>query len=261
MNILYEKIGKNYNRTRTADKFILKRLLRHLQPKKTGRYLDIGCGTGNYTIALSETGVNLTGVDPSALMLEPARAKNSEIEWKTGRAEKLPFAGASFEGVLATLTIHHWEDLEKSFAEVDRVLKPDGRLVIFTSTAEQMKNYWLKFYFPQMLEASWKQMPSPAAIENALRNNGFEIVDTEKYFVSQDLADLFLYSGKQRPEMYLDENIRAGISSFSDLAAAAEVRDGLRKLAADIKSGKIKEIIAGAECDAGDYLFLTAQKK
>ena len=50
MDIKYNKIGTNYNQTRRADPFLTECLFKHLNPKTKGLYLDIGCGTGNYTV-------------------------------------------------------------------------------------------------------------------------------------------------------------------------------------------------------------------
>ncbi len=262
MSEKYEKIGINYNLTRRADEFLVKRLADHLEPKKSGKYLDIGCGTGNYTIALSRLGLELTGIDPAETMLAEASAADSDVVWKKGRVERIPAADGSFEGVLATLTIHHWKSLKKSFAEINRVLKPNGRFVIFTSTAEQMAGYWLNEYFPQMLAASIRQMPTLRSIVRAFRANGFETVATERYFVPADLTDLFLYAGKYRPEIYLDESVRAGISSFSDLAdGEEEVAAGLGRLETDIRSGEILKIISGYENDLGDYMFVVGIRR
>ena len=58
----YDRIGKYYNQTRTADPYIAERLIYHLKPSRAATYLDIGCGTGNYTIALAEAGVRLIAV-------------------------------------------------------------------------------------------------------------------------------------------------------------------------------------------------------
>lgn len=56
MEVKYNKIGSNYNSTWKADPLLTKKLLEHLKPEKDGLYLDIGCGTGNYSIALNKKG-------------------------------------------------------------------------------------------------------------------------------------------------------------------------------------------------------------
>lgn len=260
MKAKYDLIGSNYNNTRKADPFILQNLLQHIHPNKSGKYLDIGCGTGNYTIALYQKGYNFIGVDPSDVMLKKAFENDENVDWKLGKAEDVPFENDLFDGVLAMLTIHHWKDLKEGFSEISRVLKPNCRFVIFTSTSEQMYGYWLNHYFPKMLKDSSEQMPKYLKIEEDLNDNGLKIVGTEKYFVRNDLEDLFLYSGKHKPELYLEKQFRNGISSFTDLANSTEVESGLSELERDISSGKIKEIIAEYENNEGDYLFIVSKK-
>ena len=82
MAVKYDNIGTNYNLTRKADKYLTERLLHHLKPTKSGKYLDIGCGTGNYTNELQKNGFQFIGIDPSKQMLEKAKLKNNEIIWK-----------------------------------------------------------------------------------------------------------------------------------------------------------------------------------
>src|SRR5690606_33495093 len=80
--IKFDKIGIGYNSTRKADPFLADKLLEHLNPEKAGTYLDIGCGTGNYTSELEKRGFKLIGIDPSENMLEVARRTNSNIDWR-----------------------------------------------------------------------------------------------------------------------------------------------------------------------------------
>ena len=245
----YDEIGKKYDLTRKADKFLTERLFHHLQITGSERCLDIGCGTGNYTIALNRKGLDFIGVEPSGEMLEKARNRDSNVQWKQGKAEDIPLEDNSVSGILAGLTIHHWNDLKKSFLELKRVLKPDGRLVMFTSTPKQMNGYWLNRYFPKMLEDSMRQMPSLQTVERNLAHAGFKIIETEPYFVKPELEDLFLYSGKHNPALYLEPQVRHGISSFSALANREEVRKGLKKLERDIESGEIRQIMENHEND------------
>ncbi len=256
----YDKISGHYNKTRKADRLIVGRLFDHLNCKPGGTYLDIGCGTGNYSIALSGFGIDLIGVDPSPEMLRQARVGNKKVEWKTGRAEEIPLEDMSVDGCFAVLTIHHWKDLDRAFREINRVIRQGSRFVIFTSSAVQMRGYWLNRYFPAMIRASCQQMPEPDLVNQYLTGNGFSVLETEKYFVLEDVADFFLYSGKHNPAIYLDPVIRRGISSFSLSSAANEIKSGLIQLAADIESGKIDTIIKDYENDSGDYLFLITEK-
>ncbi len=259
-SILYDNIGLGYNSTRQADPFITEKLYQFLSPQPGKLYLDIGCGTGNYTIALANKGLNFFGLEPSEKMLDIARSRNSQINWVLAKAEQIPLNDNLFDGAIATLTIHHWTDIKKAFTEIHRVLKSSAKIVIFTATPGQMKGYWLNHYFPKMLEGSILQMPSFRVIENVLIETGFVITGTEKYFIADDLKDHFLYAGKNRPGLYLDEEIRKGISSFSTLANADEVSRGLSQLESDINLNKFEDIRMEFDNDSGDYLFISAQK-
>ena len=259
MSAKYDDIGINYNQTRHADPHLTDRLLKLLNPKAEGLYLDIGCGTGNYTIAMQDQGFQFIGIDPSIEMLQKARLKNKIINWQMGTAEKTNLPEQSVDGIVATLTVHHWTNLSRAFSELAFVLKPQGRMVIFTSTPQQMQGYWLNHYFPKMLQDSMLQMPSLEKIEKALTLAGFKIKNTEEYAVKPDLKDQFLYCGKDNPEFYFDEHIRLGISSFSALANKSEVEDGLTKLRKDIDSGTITEVMQSYKNTNGDYLFLVIE--
>ena len=255
----YDTIGVGYNTTRKADPYLFSRLYHMLSPMTDGHYLDVGCGTGNYTLEFANKGIRFIGIDPSDEMLHTAKSRSDAIEWVSGVVEQLPFHDNTFDGATATLTIHHWKDLSVGFKEISRVLKPGCRFVIFTSSPEQMNSYWLNHYFPELMQRSAKQMPPLESAEKELNDAGFNVLYFEKYFVQDDLQDLFLQSGKNKPEMYFDENIRRGISTFAALANKQEVEVGLKMLKDDIDNGKFQSVKQRYESDAGDYMFVVAE--
>lgn len=261
MKAKYDTIGTGYNQTRKADPRLLQNLIRLLNPSEVGTYLDIGCGTGNYTCKLQKRGFKFIGIDPSGKMLDIAKSRNPKIDWRTGTAENTGLSDQSVDGIIATLTVHHWRDLEKAFAELFRIIKPGGLIVIFTSTPRQMKGYWLNHYFPKMLQDSIDQMPAYEDVECTMSSAGFKIKSTEKYFIQPDLQDKFLYCGKHDPELYFNENIRQGISSFSALANREEVERGLTRLRQDIDYNKIGEIMASYKNELGDYLYIIGENR
>lgn len=260
MSAIYNEIGKGYDTTRQADPEILNTLIELISFSENGFYLDIGCGTGNYTHPLSQIGGTWKAFDQSELMIEKAKEKNSNVEWGVFDVVSTPYKSASFNSIICTLAIHHFPNLKAAFKEISRILAPNGNFIIFTSTPEQMEKYWLNHYFPKMLECSIKQMPSISTIKEALHKASLKLVANKPYSVSNELKDLFLYSGKQRPEMYLSEAVRAGISSFRNFCSNSELESGLSLLASDIESGSINSIIRKYEEGKGDYCFLVAQK-
>lgn len=257
---VYDRIGKTYDQTRKADPAISKKIINHLSPTKTGQYLDVGCGSGNYTQMIAENGYRICGVDISEEMLAKARNKSRHIEWILGDARSLPFQDNQFDGATCTLATHHIKDIEKSFQEVFRVLKK-GRFVIFTSFPEQMETWWLNRYFPNMMRVATGMMHSYDRVLAALKVAGFKDIRTEKLFISNDLQDWFLQAGKYRPQIYLDPVVRSGISTFALEDSQEEIISGCNKLQIDISSGEINRVIESHESDLGDYVFVVCQKE
>lgn len=257
---IYNKIGTNYNNTRSADAYITGRLHALLAPIEGGKYIDIGCGTGNYLKAMSNLGVQLTGVEPSEVMLEKARINNPRASFIHAKAEGIPLPDNSFDGGMGTFTVHHWDSIEKGFRELYRVLKPGANFVLLSFTPEQLMGYWLCHYFPVTMKRSSEVVLSINEMSELFVKCGFTDIQTEKYFVHEGLTDHFLFSNKHKPEQYLIPEIRNGASSFTVYADDEEVKKGLVQLDADINSGKIQDIIKQYDNDLGDYLFYRISK-
>ena len=107
-------------------------------PRDSQRVLDVGCGTGNLLRAKGKRhrNVELVGVDPDLKMLARAERKirraGLTAQLDRGFAQELAFPDASFDVVFSSLMLHHLETSAKDemLAEVRRVLRPDGVLVL-----------------------------------------------------------------------------------------------------------------------------------
>ena len=260
MSVEYDKRTGDYDKTRQPDSRIAEPLIKLLDPNSTGLYLDLACGTGNYTTTLANQGYSFCGVDQSEKMLAVARQKSSDIDWRLANVENMPFDDNTFDGIICTLAIHLFNDINDIFPEAARVLKPGGRIVLFTAWAEQMHHYWLNHYFPIAMERSTEEMPREQMVKDALRQAGLRNFYEEPFFVPPDLKDLFLYGGKHRPEIYFDPEFRDGISTFRSLIDPDELETGLEKLKTDVETSAFKKIAASYENENGDYIFLTAEK-
>jgi hypothetical protein len=133
-----------------------------------------------------------------------------------------------------------------------------ARLVIFTADPQQMRRYWLNEYFPDAMERSIQQMPPLEPTLASLDAAGFTRITRVPWSITPELQDLFLYSGKYRPELYLNPRVRAGISTFANQADPAEVEHGCARLNADIRSGRFADVLRATEHPEGDYLWLVA---
>jgi SAM-dependent methyltransferase len=95
--------------------------------------LDVACGTGALTLAAAAIvgpDGHVTGLDANPEMLAVARRKTSEIDWREGVAENLPFDDASFDAVVSQFAFMFFDDHPRALSEMTRVLKPGGRLAV-----------------------------------------------------------------------------------------------------------------------------------
>jgi ubiquinone/menaquinone biosynthesis C-methylase UbiE len=255
----YDSIGTGYDTVRAADPGLSEGFLTRLNLPRGALLLDLACGTGNYTRSFADAGLNVTGIDHSSLMLSSARAKSPGSVFFLGDARALPFAEEAFDGAVCCLAIHHFADLAGPFQEVFRVLR-QGRFVLFTSTPEQTASYWLKEYFPNMIARSAVVMPPFGNIKSALEQAGFSVGPYEPWDVPTDLQDHFMYSGKHRPELYLQAKYRDSSSGFRRFSEPEELADGLATLESDIASGEIAEVVKKHAHAMGDYGYVIAEK-
>ena len=96
------------------------------------RILDVGCGSGPLFAALRDRGAIVTGFDKSAGMLELARRRlgdGADLQ-VADLGSPLPFPDGTFDDVTASLVLHYLEDWGPALAELRRVLKPGGRLIV-----------------------------------------------------------------------------------------------------------------------------------
>jgi len=99
------------------------------------RILDAGCGSGPLFEALRERGAVVSGIDMSSGMLEVARRRlGADADLRVADlAEPLPFPDGSFDDVVASLVLHYLQDWEPTLAELRRVLRTGGRLIVSVS--------------------------------------------------------------------------------------------------------------------------------
>jgi ubiquinone/menaquinone biosynthesis C-methylase UbiE len=105
------------------------------EPRKFARSLEIGSGTGYFTLNLLRAGVieraTCTDISPGMLTTLEQNAARLDLAVETcaADAERLPFEDASFDLVLGHAVLHHIPDLDRAFAEFARVLAPGGTVV------------------------------------------------------------------------------------------------------------------------------------
>jgi ubiquinone/menaquinone biosynthesis C-methylase UbiE len=143
--------------------------------------LDVGCGTGTLALEVQSRAGGagrVAGIDPSSEQIERARSKasrrNLPTDFKTGVIEHLAFPDQTFDVALSTLMMHHLpESLKRQgLAEIARVLRPGGRLVIADFTRRQERHGRAARF-----HAGGSRMQDLAALA---REAGFSKIETEE---------------------------------------------------------------------------------
>ena len=223
---LYDTIGGAYAATRRTEPRIAAQVWAALGDART--VLNVGAGTGSY----EPSGRDVTAVEPSALMR--AQRPEGAAPCVAAFAENLPFEDQSFDAAMAIATVHHWQDPIAGLREMRRVAR---RVVVFThdsSDSGWRRRFWLtRDYLPEVADLLVGR-PSLTELARAIGAR------TEPVLIPWDCADGFFEAYWRRPEAYLDENVRRGISVWAGVGPDAEQR-AVRSLRDDLASGRWAE--------------------
>jgi SAM-dependent methyltransferase len=221
---LYDTIGATYTVTRRTEPRIAARVWAALGDART--VLNVGAGTGSY----EPSDRDVTAVEPSAVM--SAQRPAGAAQCLAALAESLPFEDQSFDAAMAFATVHHWPNPIAGLLEMRRVAR---RVVVFTCDTSDRSwhhRFWLtRDYLPE-IAASHVGLASELAHAIGAR--------MEPVLIPWDCADGFFEAYWRRPEAYLDENVRRGISLFARVGPAVEQR-AVRRLRSDLASGRWAE--------------------
>ena len=219
----YDTLGQTYAHTRREDPRIRDAIWAAIGDAKS--VVNIGAGAGSY-----EPPQTLLAVEPSMVMIAQRPAGLAPAAVTT--AERIPLPDKSVDVALASLTIHHWSNLDACFAEIRRVAR---RVVIFTWDHQATKSFWLGDYIP----AIW-ELDAQVEVPIAWLCDTLGTADVRPVPVPHDCTDGFMGAFWRRPEAYLDPVVRAGISTLSRIDRSV-VKAGLELLVEDLHSGAWRE--------------------
>jgi ubiquinone/menaquinone biosynthesis C-methylase UbiE len=260
------EFAENYDKTRCASPMILQILGNALQPDASKAGLDVGCGTGNYTLPFVDKFGTVSGIDNSQAMLDVAKTKNKSdrVHWVHASILNSGFNDQSFDAVWSISALHYFKDSQLKYLlrQVFRLLRNGGVFVADTEFSEQQASLWLVKFFPSLHQRYANTCYPSQWFKDELRNAGFREVTLEHREYSSVEGDRFLRVGQHNPEIYLDHDVRAGIPAFVSMAAA-ERENGLARLRQAIRNGDIKQIIndyTEAATMPGDLGIIIARK-
>ena len=154
-----------------------------LNPKQGELILDLGCGTGNYSIPLTEVGCKVIGVDHSPNMLNVAKEKTKaiglDIEYHLSEADKLDFPDNHFDAVVSVTAFEFIKDIEKVFSELMRVVKPSGRIILGTINAHgDWGKLYMSDYFQKETVFKYATLLSKNDLQSLSPNNFIELKES-----------------------------------------------------------------------------------
>ncbi len=194
---MFDGVAKHYDRTNSVlsmgNAFVWRRAtVRAIDPKPGERILDIAAGTGTSSAALAKSGAEVVAVDFSTGMVDLGRRKHPQLTFILADATALPFGNDEFDAVTVSFGLRNVEDPRKVLAEMYRVLKPGGRVVICEFSTPPRAIFragyeaYLKFVMPTVVDVassnpeaygyladSIRQWPDQATLSQWLRGAGF----------------------------------------------------------------------------------------
>jgi demethylmenaquinone methyltransferase/2-methoxy-6-polyprenyl-1,4-benzoquinol methylase len=159
---------------------------------KGSRVLDVATGTGDLAIELARRGADVVGTDFSDEMLRVARGKAPALRWEHANALELPYADGEFDASTVGFGARNFSDLDRGLAEMARVVRPGGRVVVLEITTPRKPplstfyGLWFDRLVPaigrlagdsaayEYLPSSVKRFPGPEGLAAAMERAGLE---------------------------------------------------------------------------------------
>ncbi|MDP1632434.1 MAG: class I SAM-dependent methyltransferase [Caulobacter sp.] len=207
----------------------MERFAAHLPDRRPLTVVDLGCGVGRLTPALAETfGGPVHGVEPSARMREiaVATAGHPGVDYRAGEAARIPLEDASVDAVLMFLSFHHVPDRAAAAAEIARVLRPGGRVLVRSPFADRMTAGWWQQFFPRALAIEKQMFPT--------------LVEVTAVFAAAGLTPVALVTIEEvyaANEAEAAEKLRLRAISTFEHMSEAEIAEGFARLDAYLAAG------------------------
>jgi ubiquinone/menaquinone biosynthesis C-methylase UbiE len=236
-----ERIHAVYARGRQQSPATLQRWLDAFAAQAPGarRVLDLGCGIGRFTPGLARTFAGpVVGVEPSTRMRAVAArdAHAAGVTYVGGRAEALPLADRSCDAVLLYLVWHHVVDRERAAAELARVVRPGGVVLVRSNFADRMPDLdWFRFF------------PSAREVDRAMYEPLATVLDrfTGAGFGSWRLERVAYEEAPSRTEQLA--RLRTGALSTIARLPPDELAPGFAALEADVAAGPDGPVLSVAD--------------
>lgn len=134
--VVYTEFARNELDTVPLDRALLAAFAEHARTTDAGPnarpVAELGCGSGRVTAHLRDLGLDIFGVDLSPVMIDLARESYPDLRFEVGSMDTLDLADGTLNGIVSWYSVIHAppQDMPSYFAEFQRVLAPDGHLLL-----------------------------------------------------------------------------------------------------------------------------------
>jgi len=150
MTTQYDKISQEFKNAAEAFPDVTRPILYSLITKKSGKFLDLGCGYGEDLLHFQKKGFEVYGIDVSKEMVKESEKKCKAAKVSVSSFEKLPYDEETFDIAFSRYALQHSDKIAPIFKEVSRVLKKGGEFVFLIT-------HPLRHYFEKKTKDYWKQ--------------------------------------------------------------------------------------------------------
>jgi trans-aconitate methyltransferase len=212
-------------------------LIALLTPQKDERILDIGCGSGQLTQQIANSGAWVTGIDSSEEMIADARAKFPALDFRVMDASLLSFT-EEFDALFSNATLHWVLDAEGAAAGMYRALKKGGRMVVEFGGKDNVQTIlWAirkcleEHGFQEQAKKEVWYFPSIGEYTTLLERQGFRVTMAQHFDRPTELADAS-HGIEDWLEMFA-QTIFNGISQEKRKALIKEIQQQVRPILFD----------------------------
>jgi ubiquinone/menaquinone biosynthesis C-methylase UbiE len=182
----YARLAPDYDRRWSFYiEATLQATLSHLEIQSGDRVLDLGCGTGTLIQHLLEIApeAEIVGLDSSAEMLNISKQKlPASVQLQMSSAESVPFPSNGFDILVSTSALHYFRNPDRAVQEMQRVLKPSGRLILTDWCYDYWTcrglDLWLRL---RLRDRAYCRTYGTSDLKQMLQAGRFEVVAIERY--------------------------------------------------------------------------------
>lgn len=193
-----KRLAEKYNSKRGINLDLLEKILSYIETyiANSSHVLDLGCGAGRFLVPLAKRHkkARFIGIDKSKEMINKIVKQSQEAKLENVFFLKADFNQKDwahyfkkefFDLILATQSIHFSNSLNMFSRNIDRLLKPNSHLIIFSTTHEQFKDLPYCLAFPGALEKEIERTPDKKDIIRLFKNRGIDLVKNKSITVKE----------------------------------------------------------------------------